>query len=720
RVGDDVVAPKDIVRLDGDDPYLVVAADKGTASFSDIANEIADDYGFWLGDAFASGGSYGYDHKDMAITARGAWVNVRRHFREMGVDTQKDEISVIGIGDMSGDVFGNGMLLSKTIKLIGAFDHRHVFIDPDPDPEASFKERKRLFNEKRSTWEDYDPDLISEGGGVFSRQSKSISLSAKMKEILDTDKDKLAPNEVIHLLLKAQADLLWVGGIGTYVKSSEESHAAVGDRANDAIRVNGSDLRVKVIGEGGNLGLTQKGRIEFAQAGGRLNTDAVDNSGGVDCSDHEVNIKILLNRSVEEGDLTAKQRNKLLFEMTDDVAELVLADNYRQSGMISVTQARAPQLLEFQANFMRMMERDGSLNREVEALPDDEEISERLASGKGLTRPETAVLMGYAKLGLAARLLRSDVPDDPWLERTLKSYFPSRLHSDFEDQLQAHRLRRDIIANELANAVINHAGITYVTRVAEETGAPVDQIVRAYIVARQVFDLPDMWEQINDLDYEVDAGLQLDMMLGAKELLHRQATWFLTRIEQPLDLQDTIDRFCPGVRSLKEQLSECLPETVRARVVEKADSLCSRGVPRELAYSAACMEHLAAASDIVMVGDKTSHELPATARAYFRLGEEVGLAWMRSAADEVSVADHWERLATSAIRDEVFDVQRMLALKALDTEDYPKKALEDFLDAHSDKVRRCGELISEIRASGSLSLAKLGYVLRQTRALFDI
>ncbi len=711
-VGGQIAPPASVVRYDEDDPYLVVAADKGTASFSDIANEISRHYGFWLGDAFASGGSNGYDHKKMGITARGGWISVQRHFRELGIDVQTQPITVVGIGDMSGDVFGNGMLLSHTVKLVAAFDHRHVFIDPDPDPEASFAERQRLFDLPRSSWADYNPELISEGGGVFARSVKSIALTPRIRALTGIETEATTPAELIHALLKADADLLWVGGIGTYVKASDETHAEVGDRANDAVRVDGRDLRFKVVGEGGNLGFTQRGRIEYARRGGRLNTDAVDNSAGVNCSDYEVNIKILLNAVVADGDMTEKQRNALLVEMTGDVAALVLATNYRQTETLSTTQARAAELLNAQARFMHRLEHEGALERPVEFLPDDDEIARRHAAGEGLTRPELAVLMAYAKNSLKRRLARSDLPDDPWICNDLIAYFPPAMRERFTDRIREHQLRRNIIAMTVGNEIVNRAGITYVTRVAEESGAPVDQIATAYIVAREVMGLQALWDDIDRLDNVVPAHVQTGMILEAKELLHRMSSWFLTHLGLPLDIGSVVDRFRPGVQALFD--SAALMEVSSGdAIAEQISLLVAKGVPAALAHRIASLELMLSAPDIVLLRERDAGSLDEIARAYFAVGERTGLDWLRSATDMVITGDHWDRLALGSIVDDLYDQQRELTGMAL-----AEGCLDTWADNHAKALSRARELIAELQSSGSITVGKLGYVARQIRGVF--
>ncbi|MBA3425953.1 MAG: NAD-glutamate dehydrogenase, partial [Rubrobacter sp.] len=504
--GDEVVPPPDVVRYDDDDPYLVVAADKGTATFSDIANGISEEYGFWLGDAFASGGSAGYDHKEMGITAKGAWESVKRHFRELGKDIQNEDFTVAGIGDMSGDVFGNGMLLSRHIKLVAAFNHLHVFLDPDPDPGKSYAERERLFGLSRSTWADYDADLISEGGGVFPRSAKSIPLSPQIQEMLGVEDEAMVPNDLVNAVLKAEVDLLFNGGIGTYVKASEETNAEVGDRANDTLRVDGRDLRCRVVGEGGNLGLTQMGRIEYALNGGRIYMDAVDNSAGVDCSDHEVNIKVLLNAIVEGGDMTVKQRDELLASMTDEVGRLVLRDNYEQTRALSNASALAHQMVDVHTRYIRALEHSGALNRDLEFLPSDETLAERRSDGRGLTAPEFSILLSYTKITLYRDILASDLPEDPYLTAELEHYFPEPLRERFRDRMPEHRLRREILTTSVVNELVNEGGPSFAFRLGEETGAEPADLARAFTAAREIFGAHGLWKEIEDLDNQVEAG----------------------------------------------------------------------------------------------------------------------------------------------------------------------------------------------------------------------
>ena len=569
----ELTPPKAVLRHDGDDPYLVVAADKGTATFSDIANGVSVDYGFWLDDAFASGGSAGYDHKKMGITARGAWESVKRHFREIGKNIQEEAFTVIGVGDMAGDVFGNGMLLSPCIRLQAAFNHMHIFVDPDPDPKSSFAERQRLFETPRTTWADYDEKLISKGGGIFDRKAKSIKLTPEIKKCFGIKQDSVTPNELIRSILRSEAELLWFGGIGTYVKSGDESDQQVGDRANDALRVDAKELRCKVVGEGANLGMTQRARIEFGLLGGRINTDSIDNSAGVDCSDHEVNIKILLGDVEQAGDMTRKQRDKLLEQMTDEVAELVLRDNYLQTQAISITHGMSAHLLDRMARYMRSLEKAGLLSRRIEYLPDDETIDERMKRRQGLSRPELAILLSYAKIALYDELLGSDLPDEPDLAADLTNYFPTPLRKKYDKQIKEHRLRREIVATVLTNSLINRVGISFVHEVAEKTGMASPDIARAYVASRDAFDMRSRWAEIEALDNKVPAETQYRMLIECGRLVERGAVWLLRHVEAPMDISDAVDRYQPGVRALSEAFPKILPSADQRVLNETAERL---------------------------------------------------------------------------------------------------------------------------------------------------
>ncbi|HRI17417.1 MAG TPA: NAD-glutamate dehydrogenase, partial [Burkholderiaceae bacterium] len=631
RVGDAIAPPPDVVRHDVDDSYLVVAADKGTATFSDYANGISKEYGFWLGDAFASGGSVGYDHKAMGITARGAWESVKRHFREMGIDTQSTDFTVAGIGDMSGDVFGNGMLLSRHIRLVAAFDHRHIFLDPDPDAARSFVERERMFALPRSSWADYDASLISAGGGIHARSAKSVPITPEVRAALGIADgvEAMTPTELVNAILKAPVDLIYNGGIGTYVKAARETHAQVGDRANDALRVDGGELRCKVFGEGGNLGCTQLGRIEFALAGGRINTDAIDNSAGVDTSDHEVNIKILLGIPIAEGEMTEKQRNALLPTMTDEVAALVLRDNVFQTQVLSVTKRIAPQLLDAQARFMQFLEKAGRLNRGIEFLPSEETIAERRAQGLGLTSPEHAVLLAYSKIWLYDELLASPLPDDPWVGTALLRYFPQVLQERFASLMPRHPLRREIIATHVTNSMLNRVGSTFVHRLAETTGARPHEVVRAYLMSREIFGLVTLWQEIEALDNVVPDEVQSRMLVHTSGQLERGTTWFLRSRRLSDDMEATIAHFRPGFEALAARLPELQDAEERQRVDASIARYVDQGVPSDLAARVVNFDTLQATLDIAEVAAGAKQPVELVAAVYFDIANKLGMPWLR-------------------------------------------------------------------------------------------
>jgi glutamate dehydrogenase len=716
-----VVPPPDVVRHDGDDPYLVVAADKGTATFSDIANGIAEDYGFWLGDAFASGGSAGYDHKAMGITARSAWESVKRHFRELGIDTQTTGFTVVGIGDMSGDVFGNGMLLSPHIKLVGAFDHRHVFLDPDPDPEAGYAERRRLFELPRSSWDDYDRSLISEGGGVWPRTAKSITISEAAQKALGIAADRLTPAELIRALLRASVDLLWNGGIGTYVKATSETHADVGDKANDAVRIDARELRARVVGEGGNLGLTQRGRVEYALGGGRINTDAIDNAGGVNCSDHEVNIKILLDAVVADGDLTRKQRNRLLADMTDAVAERVLRGSYLQTQALSLARAQAPGMLDVHDRMMRALEQARRLDRELEALPEGDEVTERRAAHAGLMQPELAVLLAYSKITLYAELLDSDLPEDTALTAELAGYFPAPLPGRYADRLEKHRLRREIIATRVTNGIVDRAGITFVFRLQEDTGATSADIARAYAVARDVFDMRRLWADVESLDLEVDATVQIEMLLEARRLVERATRWLLRSGPRPLDIGAEIERFAAGAASVGEALPGVLVPTEREELEARVATLAEQGVPDDLARRVACLSDRFAALDIVGVAGATGKEIDDVAALHFLVGGRLHLHWLRDQIATLPRENRWQAMARAALRDDLFslhaeltaDVLRGAGAQLADAD----ARLEAWIEVNRPLVERCLGILSDIRTGGTFDLTTLPVALRELRNL---
>ncbi|MGB0514304.1 MAG: NAD-glutamate dehydrogenase domain-containing protein, partial [Wenzhouxiangellaceae bacterium] len=633
--GTEIVPPRDVVRRDGDDPYLVVAADKGTATFSDLANSVAtSEYDFWLGDAFASGGSAGYDHKKMGITARGAWVSVQRHFREMGKDIQSEPFTVIGVGDMSGDVFGNGMLLSRHIRLKAAFNHLHIFLDPDPDPEAGFGERERLFALPRSSWSDYDASLISEGGGVYSRQAKAIPLSSQVREWLGVDQTEMSPQALIRELLKAEYDLLWNGGIGTYVKAASETHSDAGDLANNPVRVDGRDLRCRVVGEGGNLGLTQKGRIEYALAGGRINTDFIDNAAGVNCSDHEVNIKILLDQAVSAGRLDQTGRNRLLAEMTDEVEALVLRSNYLQTLALSMMESLTSTRLGAEAHFITMLEHQGLIDRDLEDLPDEEVLRDRVSRGLGLMRPELAVLFSFAKITLYKELVDSEVPEDPYLSRELEDYFPQPLREQYADMMPEHRLKREIIATRVTNNMVNRMGAYFAMRIREDTGANSATVAKAFTVAREIFEARSYWHELEQYDARVPAEQQYRMYLEIWNLMRQSTRRLITLPEGfSIDISSKVNRFGPGMKDFRESLPEILTPAECEALKQRADALTEAGFEREFAARLAALGWMYSALDIVDEARNLDLGVVEFGRIYFRLFDTLCLRWLRDSVE---------------------------------------------------------------------------------------
>jgi len=717
--GGEIVPPANVVRYDRDDPYLVVAADKGTATFSDIANGIALEEGFWLGDAFATGGSTGYDHKKMGITARGAWESVKRHFRELGHDVQMRDFTVVGIGDMSGDVFGNGMLLSRRLRLVAAFNHRHVFIDPHPDAERSFEERKRLFELPGSSWDDYDRAAISPGGGVYDRAAKSVQLSPEAREALGIEDESLKPNELVHALLRAPVDLLWNGGIGTYAKAGTETHADAGDKANDAVRVNATELRAKVIGEGGNLGVTQRGRIEYALAGGRVNTDAIDNSGGVDCSDREVNIKILLDAVVEGGDLTEKQRNQLLVEMTDAVTALVLQDNYEQTETLSLAEANAASMLDVHQRFIRFLETRRNLNRELEALPDDEEIGERKREHGGLTRPEIATLLAFSKIDLHEALLESDVPEDPYLSAELDRYFPAPLPERFGAQMRSHRLGRQIVATQVVNNMLHGGGTTFAFRLHEETGAPASQIARAYACAREIFEMRPLWAEIENLDNQCDASVQIDLLLEGRRLVERASRWLLGNRPRQLDIASTVRHFRPGAMGLYASITRLLSPEDAEPLARRADELREQGVPEDLATRVAALPIMFAALDIVVVADERELAVDRVGAVHFGLGSRLGLHWLRDRIVALPRDNRWRARARAALRDDLYAIHREITSDVLRSA-APGAEPETLVDAWIEvnpASERALQTLGDIRSGQTSDLTTLPVAVREMRDL---
>jgi glutamate dehydrogenase len=703
-----VVPPRQVVRYDGDDPYLVVAADKGTAAFSDLANEIALARGFWLGDAFASGGEHGYDHKEMGITARGAWESVRRHFRHLAIDPDRDDFTVVGIGDMSGDVFGNAMLLSGHIRLVAAFDHRHVFLDPNPGAARSFVERRRLFDLPRSSWADYDPALISAGGGVYARTSKSIPISPEIRERLAIADGvtTLTPAEVIRAILRAPVDLLYNGGIGTYVKATSETDAMVGDKTNDALRVDGRDLCCRSVAEGGNLGFTQDGRVEYALAGGRINTDAIDNSAGVDTSDHEVNIKIVLDGAVHDGELGEIDRNAMLRNMTAEVAELVLRDNYRQNRALDNGRAQAVEMEGVHARFMRTLEASGDLDRSVERLPSEEQLAQRHNAGIGLTAPELALLMAYAKITLEEELLASDLPDDPDFVPDLVRSFPAAVSRRFLERVRAHPLRREITTTALVNGLVNRAGTTFAFRLGEETGARSPDIVRAHVIARSVFDQDALWRDIEALDATLDVDVQTELYLASRRVVERGARWLLRNRPQPMPVSRTLAFFAVPVARLTEMA------VVSPKLDALAAELEAKGVPSELARRVAALDHLPRALDVAELADAHHVEVEQVAAIYEEVGDKLRFEWLGDRIVELARGDRWGGLARNALREDAAAQYRRIVDAVLTTGSYEAWAAD-----RRTAIDHVLALIDDIRVQAVYNVATLSVALRELRSL---
>jgi glutamate dehydrogenase len=719
----DVLTPPDVVRRDGDDAYLVVAADKGTATFSDIANEVAASYGFWLGDAFASGGSVGYDHKAMGITAKGAWEAVKRHFREMGIDTQTEDFIVVGVGDMSGDVFGNGMLLSKHIRLLAAFDHRHIFIDPNPDAATSWDERKRLFDLPRSSWEDYDRSLISEGGGVYSREQKSIPISPQARAALGIAEnvEEMTPPSLIKAILKAPADLLFNGGIGTYIKAETESDADVGDRANDPVRVNGNQVRAKVIGEGGNLGVTSLGRIEFNLAGGRCNTDALDNSAGVDCSDHEVNIKILIDSLVTAGKVRAEDRTALLVSMTDEVGRLVLVDNEDQNDLMGTSRANAASLLPVHARMIKDLVNEHGLNRELEALPSDKEIRRRTEAGIGLTSPELATMMAHVKLALKHELLASELPDQEVFASRLPWYFPSNLRDNFANDIRQHQLRREIVSTMLVNDLVDTSGITYAYRISEDVGVGPADAVRSYVAINAIFRVGEVWRQIRATgDNGASVAVTDRMTLDLRRLVDRAGRWLLNYRPQPLAVGAEINRFAEKVRVLTPRMSEWLRGDDKAIVEKEARDFSSHGVSDDLAYMVATGLYQYSLLDVIDIADIVDRDPAEVADTYFALMDRLGTDGLLTAVSRLVRDDRWHSLARLAIRDDIYGSLRALCFDVLavgEPDENGEEKIAEWETTNSSRVSRAQRTLTELYESGELDLATLSVAARQLRSM---
>ncbi|SOX55149.1 NAD-glutamate dehydrogenase [Mycobacterium ahvazicum] len=714
-----VSPPPQVTRRDGDDAYLVVAADKGTATFSDIANDVAHSYGFWLGDAFASGGSVGYDHKAMGITAKGAWEAVKRHFREMGVDTQTQDFTVVGVGDMSGDVFGNGMLLSKHIRLVAAFDHRHIFLDPDPDAARTWPERQRMFDLPRSSWEDYDKSLISEGGGVYSREQKSIPISPQVRVALGIDDEvtEMAPPNLMKAILLAPVDLLFNGGIGTYVKAESESDADVGDRANDPVRVNGNQLRAKVIGEGGNLGVTALGRVEFDLAGGRVNTDAMDNSAGVDCSDHEVNIKILIDSLVTAGKVHRDERSALLESMTDEVAKLVLADNEDQNDLMGTSRANAPSLLPVHAMQIKFLEENG-VDRELEALPSEKDVARRTEAGLGLTSPELCTLMAHVKLLLKAEMLTTELPEQDVFASRLPRYFPTPLRERFTPEIRTHQLRREIVTTMLINDMVDAAGISYAFRITQDVGVGQIDAVRTWVATDAIFGIDEIWRGIRAADIPV--ALSDQMTLDTRRLIDRAGRWLLNYRPQPLAVGAEINRFAAKVKTLTPRMSEWLRGDDKAIVEQEAAAFAAGGAPKELAYLVAAGLYRFSLLDIIDIADITDTETADVADTYFALMDRLGTDGLLTAISALPRYDRWHSLARLAIRDDIYASLRSLCLDVLavgEPDESGEEKIAEWEHISASRVERARRTLTEIYASGAKDLATLSVAARQIRRM---
>lgn len=716
-----IVHPQNVVMHDDSDPYLVVAADKGTATFSDIANSVSAEYNFWLGDAFASGGSVGYDHKKMGITAKGAWISVKRHFAEMGHDTQSQDFTCVGIGDLAGDVFGNGMLLSKHIRLVAAFNHMHIFIDPTPDAARSFVERERMFNLPRSTWMDYDQSLISKGGGIYERSAKSIKLSPEAKQALAIDKDELTPVELMNLILKAPVDLLWNGGIGTYVKACDETNQEVGDRANDAFRINGNELRCKVVGEGGNLGFTQKGRIEYALTGGRINTDAMDNSAGVDCSDHEVNIKIAMTQAMRANKITLEKRNKILESMTDNVSELVLSDNRLQTQAITIAQSQGPSALSAQSQFLDNLEKSGLLNRKIEFLPSSKEILKRQVDKIGLTRPELCVMLAYAKMDIYNHLLTSDLIDDKYFETELLSYFPTLMQKDFKEEILTHQLRREIIATQITNFIVNRVGINFINQISQESGFGLVEVVKSFIIACDSYGLRKIWEEIENLT-NVKAEIQAQMFLSTTKLLERSISWLL-RNQPSGDLTSIVSRFKKIASELSEILSDVLAQASQESYEKKVTKYNLNNVSKDLAAQLAAMDPIASAFDIAEISAKSKFDLKKIAKIYFIIGSRFSLKWLRTKLQDVSSDSYWQKLSIKTVLEDLYSYQLKLAQQIVTHECKSATCEADVVDSWIKEcpllVDRYDNFINDLKQHPSPDMSMFVVALNRLKPLVN-
>lgn len=714
------VRPVNVMCHDDFDPYLVVAADKGTASFSDLANSISAAYQFWLGDAFASGGSAGYDHKKMGITARGAWESIKRHFRELNIDVMETDITVVGVGDMSGDVFGNGMMYTNHIKLVAAFNHKHIFIDPTPNPEASYKERVRLFNLPNSAWSDYNKNLISAGGGVFDRSLKSITLTPEMKQVLGTEINSATPNELVRIILKAPVDLLFNGGIGTYVKSSAESNADVGDRTNDYCRVDGSELRTKVVGEGGNLGFTQLGRVDFALKGGLINTDFIDNSAGVDCSDHEVNLKILLSEQIVKGDMSLQQRNDLLSSLTQEVASLVLRDNYEQALVMSFSAASARKNISLHISHIKEMEINGFFDRKVENFPDDKKLLERKSAVEGLTRPEIAVLLEYTKIYLKHSILKSSIPEDAHINIVVENAFPPSVRKRFQANMRDHKLYRDIVATQLTNIIISMMGITFVHRSQTETGASIEDIVRAFTVATQVFGAAKLIKMVEDLGFKISVTKQYEMLHNIRNLIHLATRWFLQSNLLTGNLQDLITHYSERVNHLEKIIPNLMSGFTRQYLDDLINEFLAEGLPRETAQRVATYRAIYTSLNIIDISTREGFDLVKTAEVYFSSGERVNMLWFRDQINHDTREGHWNVLARLTLRDELDAVQRRLTSAILHNADSSvnsRELVDSWVESNKVAMNRWDEMLTALHSSAHIDYSMFFIAIRELLAI---
>ena len=711
-----VIRPKQVVCYDEPDTYLVVAADKGTATFSDIANSLSKKYDFWLGDAFASGGSTGYDHKKIGITARGAWESIRRHFHELNININKTDFTVVGIGDMSGDVFGNGMIYSRRINLIGAFDHRNIFIDPNPHPETSYRERVRLFKSPHLSWEDYNSKLISRGGGVFKRSSKSISISPEIKKCLEIEDNALTPNELIRALLKAPVDLLFNGGIGTYVKSSAENNSDIGDKGNEFCRINGNELRCRIVGEGGNLGFTQLGRVEYALGGGLINTDFIDNSGGVDCSDHEVNIKILLDNAIRQGKLTEEKRNHLLSKMTKEVAVLVLQDNYNQALTMSFSAARATSYTGLYQDYIKDLSTNHIIDRRVEFLPDDKTILERKAAGKGLTRPEIAVLLAYTKIHVKNEILKSKLPEDPYFAYVVETACPKELVHTFRFAMQHHPLRREIIATQLSNQIVNEMGVTFIYRLQTETGATVAEIIRAHTISASIFDAISLEKTIDTLDFKIPVSLQYELLHHVRHLLNLSTRWFLRRQSSQKNIAETIDHFSVRIKQLEKMVPSLMVGQTKIYLDSLIEQFVKAGIEKEIAQHIATYRALYTALNVIEVATEHRFDLFKTAYIYFDVGNVFNLVWFRDQLVNDAREGHWNTLARLTIRDELDTLQKQLTVVMIqknEKESNASKIIHRWVEHHPRIIKRWEDVLQLLLASTNIDYAMFFIVLRE-------